>query len=102
MDNKYYTNFKNVTKIQLFFQNEVRFNRIYLFFYKQTINQPLINISADCAHIVLRPPSVPFAHDADSQLIAPQLMLLSRNSASLCQSIPNSGFSQLGSASMIF
>lgn len=33
MDNKLYTKFKNITKVQEFFQNKARFNRFYLFFF---------------------------------------------------------------------
>ena len=49
MDNKLYTKFKNITKVQEFFQNKAWFNRFYLFFCKQTINQSFINRSAECA-----------------------------------------------------
>ncbi len=102
MDNKLYTKFKNITKVQEFFQNKARFNRFYLFFCKQTINQPFINRSAAFAHMTFGPILPSFVHTVKRQLIAPQLMLVSRSSASLRHNIPNSGFSQLGSASMIF
>lgn len=102
MDNKLYTKFKNITKVQEFFQNKARFNRFYLFFCKQTINQSFINRSAECAQTPFIPIFPPFVHTVKRQLIAPQLMLVSRSSASLRHNIPNSGFSQLGSASMIF
>lgn len=102
MDNKLYTKFKNITNVQEFFQNKARFNRFYLFFCKQTINQPFINRSAAFAHMTFGPILPSFVHTVKRQLIAPQLMLVSRSSASLRHNIPNSGFSQLGSASMIF
>lgn len=102
MDNKLYTKFKNITKVQEFFQNKARFNRFYLFFCKQTINQPFINRSAAFAHMTFGPILPSFVHTVKRQLIAPQLMLVSRSSASLRHNIPNSGFSQFGSASMIF